>query len=200
MRQKHSLQGLFFVAPYIIGIVLFFVFPLIVSIQMSFGEVEKLSGFVIKFVGLKNFRELFLEDTTFLPMVYSTVADVIVKIPLIVVLSLLLAILVSRKIKFRDFFRVVFFLPFIFGQGVVMRLLTDLGITENVFSLQTNTVIPQSFIAYMGPSVANAVNGFLNIIVTVFWSSSVQILILLSAVQSISPSLYESASVDGATE
>lgn len=111
MRQKHSLQGLFFVAPYIIGIVLFFVFPLIVSIQMSFGEVEKLSGFVIKFVGLKNFRELFLEDTTFLPMVYSTVADVIVKIPLIVVLSLLLAILVSRKIKFRDFFRVVFFCP-----------------------------------------------------------------------------------------
>ncbi len=200
MRQKHSLQGLFFVTPYIIGIALFFVFPLVVSIQMSFGEVEKLSGFVIKFVGLKNFQELFLEDTTFLPMVYSTVADVIVKIPLIVVFSLLLAILISRKIKCKGFFRVVFFLPFIFGQGVVMRLLVDLGITENVFSLQTNTVIPPSFIAYMGPSVANAVNGFLNIIVTVFWSSSVQILILLSAVQSISPSLYESASVDGATE
>lgn len=200
LQQKRSLEGLAFTTPYIIGTIMFFLFPLIVSIRLVFGEVVKISGFQIKWTGLENLRVLFLEDITFLPMLFKEMGSILIKIPLIIVFSLMLAILISRKIRFRSMFRLIFFMPFIFGQGVVIRLLVGFGITENVFSLQSSSFIPQNIIAYMGPSVSNTVNGFLSIIVTVFWSCSMQMLVFLAGVQAIPEALYESASVDGASE
>lgn len=124
----------------------------------------------------------------------------IIQVPLIIVFSLLLAILISREIKFVGFFRVVFFLPFLLGTGHIMKQIIQQGVNMQVLAAARQVVLPDHMLAYLGPRVNEAVNNFFGIIVMVLWSSGVQILLFLTGLQSISTSLYESAKVDGATE
>ena len=103
-------------------------------------------------------------------------------------------------IKANGFFRVVFFLPFLLGTGSVMQQLMDLGINKEVLSITSSLIIPEDVVFYFGAEFNEMVVTFLSMIVSVLWNSSVQILLFLSGLQVISPSLYEAARVDGATE
>ena len=76
----------------------------------------------------------------------------------------------------------------------------DVGVDAQVLSLESVTVIPPHILSYLGENVVEMVNLLFNNIVLVLWNSGVQILLFMSGVLSISPSLYESASVDGASE
>lgn len=200
MEKRAKYEAYVFVTPLVIGIAVFFLFALFLSLRLSFGDIIKMTGFQIKWVGLDNYMKALMETPLF-PIYFGyTVNATISKTPLIVIFSLLLAIIISKKIKFRGFFRVVFFLPFILGTGYVLAQLRNMGAVGQALSIQNAVLIPVGFINYLGPQIAKLINDFLAIIVDVLWSSGVQILLFLSGLQSISPTLYESASVDGATE
>ncbi|MBQ9765762.1 MAG: sugar ABC transporter permease [Lachnospiraceae bacterium] len=200
LRQKDQLKGLFFVAPFIIGIALFFAYPIGLSIRLAFGKVENIVGFQVAFVGIENFKRAFLVDTNFIPLFLQTVGNTLLKFPLTVVFSLIIAIMLNRKIVCRGLFRVIFFIPFLLGAGVVMNQLRALGVDREVLSIMDGKIIPYNILNYFGGDIVTAVQKVFGIIVQVLWDSGVQILLFLSGLQSISPALYEAAKIDGATE
>lgn len=200
MERRHKMEAYVFMTPLIIGIIAFFAFPLFISIKLSFGKIIKMAGFKIEWSGFEHYIKAFVWDVNFIPMLVDVMRQVIIQVPLIIVFSLLLAILISREIKFVGFFRVVFFLPFLLGTGHIMKQIIQQGVNMQVLAAARQVVLPDHMLAYLGPRVNEAVNNFFGIIVMVLWSSGVQILLFLTGLQSISTSLYESAKVDGATE
>lgn len=200
MTTRHKLEGLFFVTPFIIGLIIFFVFPFFMSIKLSFGKIENIVGFDVNWSGLGNYMRAFLMDVNFIPTFLKVVKDTLVESPLIIIFALLIAILINKDIKGRGFFRTVFFIPFLLGTGEVMRQLLSQGVDKQVLSLADGSLIPKEILMYFGPQVVGMVEEVFGMLVTVLWSCGVQILLFLSGLQGISPALYESAKVDGATE
>lgn len=198
--KRQVLEGITFILPFIFGTLMFFMFPLYVSIKLSFGKLVKLQGFVIEWLGLNNYLRAFIFDTSFIPMLLQTIKKTLIQVPLIIVFSVMLSILVNKNIRLKGFFRTVFFLPFLLGTGDVMNQILGLGLDEQIFAFAGSNLLPKELLLYLGPRIVIAIENFFSIIVVILWNSGVQILLLLSGLQSIPNSLYESANVDGATE
>jgi len=197
---KDKLKGLVFVSPFIIGVILFFIYPIYMSVKLSFGKLDNIVGFKVSWIGIENYLRAFTIDMEFAPMFLSVVRDTLVRVPMIIILALIISILINQDIKGRTLFRIAFFIPFLLGNGEVMRQLIYQGVDKQVLSIADGDIIPYEILNYFGSTIVNAVQTVLGIIVTVLWSSGVQILLFLSGLQSISPALYEAAKIDGATQ
>lgn len=197
---RDKLKGLVFVSPFIIGLMIFFAYPIYISLKLSFGKVDNIVGFKISWVGIENYVRAFMLDTDFIPMFLSVVKDTLIEFPLTIVLSLIIAIILNKNIKGRALFRVAFFIPFLLGTGEVMRQLLYQGVDKQVLSITDGSIIPYNILNYFGDTIVTAVQNVFGTIVSVLWGSGVQILLFLAGLQSISPALYEAAKIDGATE
>jgi ABC-type sugar transport system permease subunit len=197
---KDKLKGLVFVSPFIIGVILFFIYPIYMSVKLSFGKLDNIVGFKVSWIGIENYLRAFTIDMEFAPMFLSVVRDTLVRVPMIIIFALIISILINQDIKGRTLFRIAFFIPFLLGNGEVMRQLIYQGVDKQVLSIADGDIIPYEILNYFGSTIVNAVQTVLGIIVTVLWSSGVQILLFLSGLQSISPALYEAAKIDGATQ
>lgn len=197
-------EAYIFLIPFLIGAAIFLLYPLLMTIKLSFGELSGGSNFDLHWRSFShffdNYTKALLVDTTFVPVLLEEVKTMVIRTPLIMAFSLILAICISRKIRLRGFFRFSFFLPFLLGTGNVLQQMLNVGVDTQVLSLESVTVIPPYILSYLGDNVVEVVNMFFSNVVLVLWNSGVQILLFMSGIQSISPSLYESASVDGATE
>lgn len=200
LHQREQFKGYIFVLPFIIGLVLFFLYPIGMSLRLSFGRITKIVGLKTEFVGFENYIKAFIVDTTFLPALWKAFSKTLVNFPLTIILSLIIAILLNRDIKGRGFFRVVFFIPFLLGSGEVMTQLLNQGVAKSVLNIMDGRIIPYNVLAYFGTTIMDAVQSVFSVLIEVLWGAGVQILIFLSGLQSISPSLYEAAKIDGATE
>lgn len=200
LHTRNSLKGLVFVAPFIIGIFAFFLYPIYLSLRLSFGSDVKIVGMKVSGFTLEHFVKAFVVDVNFLPTFLETVRKTLTEFPLIIILSLIIAVLLNRDIKCRGLFRVIFFIPFLLGSGEIMRQLLNQGVDRAVLSVMDGRLIPYNVLSYFGSTITDAVQTILGLLVTVLWGSGVQILLFLSGLQSISPSLYEAARIDGATE
>lgn len=198
MAQKHSLEALIFLTPWLIGLCLFFLWPILVSVRLSFSDVVRFKGFVMEWVGLKNYEYIFFYDINFVPMFVQTVRDTLLNTPICVVFSLVIAILLNRKMVGRGFFRAAFFIPVLLGSGYVMKQM--LGMGADGTTLTTGIVVPELIAKLMGHQLTEFLQTVLDRITVVLWKSGVQIVLFLAGLQSISNSLYEAARVDGATE
>ena len=200
MRTKDRMKRLVFVSQFIICVMAFFVYPVFLSLRLSFGKIDNIIGLKISWAGLTNYLRAFLIDVNFVPIFLQVVKDTIVKFPLTIVLSLIIAIMVNRDIKGKGMFRVIFFIPFLLGTGEVMKQLLNQGVDTQVLSITDGRIIPYNVLNYFGGTVVEAVQNVLGVIVLVLWGCGVQILLFLAGLQSISPALYEAAKIDGATE
>jgi ABC-type sugar transport system permease subunit len=200
MSTREALEGLFFVSPFIVGIILFFAYPIIMSLWLSISNIDNIIGLKTSFAGIVNYTRAFFLDVTFVPTFLATVRDTLIKFPLTIILSLIISILINKDIVGRGFFRVAFFVPFLLGSGEVMQQLINQNVDKQVLSVLDGSIIPYNVLNYFGMTVVDAVQNVFGMIVTVLWGSGVQILLFLSGLQGISPALYESAKIDGATE
>lgn len=193
-----------FLIPFLLGAAIFLVYPLFTTVKLSFGELSGGSSFDLHWREFSsffdNYTKALLVDTTFVPILLDEVKTMVIRTPLIMAFSLILAICISRNIKLRGFFRFSFFLPFLLGTGNVLQQMLNVGVDTQVLSLESVTIIPPYILSYLGDNVVEVVNMFFSNVVLVLWNSGVQILLFMSGIQSIPLSLYESASVDGATE
>jgi len=198
--RRKRLTGYVFLSPWLLASVFLLFFPILFSLLLSFSTPVNLNKMQLDFVGLENYIKAFVSDVDFVFSFVTVVRETLTNLPMILVFSLLIAIMLSREIKGRGFFRSAFFLPVLLGTGFVMRQILGQGVDQSAMEVARGILLPPQVQAYMGPEVSGVIGEFLGRITVVMWKSGVQIVIFLAGIQKIPLSLYESARVDSATE
>ena len=208
---KRKLLGFTFLIPFLLGFFMFFAKPLVETFRYSFNKItiDEVGNMVFNPVGLQNYIDLFVSEvstnqTQILRVLSDENTNMLINVPLISLLALFLALLANRQFKGRAIVRMIFFLPIILGLEVVTDMLT---VTTGGDWVQAGGgLFAESFVArllvrytsipmtYLRPIIQ-----FVENIFTVISRSGVQTLVFLAALQSISPSMYEVAKIEGAT-
>jgi ABC-type sugar transport system permease subunit len=198
LSMQRTLEGYFFVAPWVLGFMIFLAWPLFQSFYLSFHELQATSLSDLKFRGIDNYKEAFFIDARFLPRLNDTLKNNLLDVPIIMIFSLFSAILANQKIRGVIGFRAVFFLPLVIGSAQVIQQLFAQGVGGAVLSQGVD--IQELVFQYIGPDAVQGVTDLLNRLVFVLWRTGVQMLIFLAGLNAVSPVLYEAARVDGATD
>jgi len=199
LKQKENAKGYIFILPFIIGFVFFFTYPLIQSFIWSFGDVSVQNDAALSLTGIGNYVYALRSDPNFYKLVYTSVIEMVLRLPFILIFSFIMANFLKPKFRGRNVFRVIFFLPVILSSGIVtsmenFSLVQDLSGLVTVSSLQ-EFLLDMNFPSFLAEYISEAVDG----VTVIVNNSGIQILIFLAALQSISPSIYEAASIEGAT-
>jgi Binding-protein-dependent transport system inner membrane component. len=196
MARREERYGYLFILPWLIGVVAFLIVPLVQSFQYALADIRITPlGRVIRFVGIENYTQIWLEDAEFPVGLMGYLWQTLLSVPVIVTFALIIAMLLNSKIRFRGLFRLIFFLPVIIVSGPVMNMLTSQGAaTIPALNIQA---ISNTMNQFLPGALASAVTEVFSNMIMILWYSGVQILIFLSALQKIDDSLYEAAKIDG---
>lgn len=197
LRTKDALLGSVFMTPWLIGLLVFVMFPLFYSIWLSLCQVEfSANGIVTSFVGVRWYKEALSADANFIKNMVSTLKFIVFSTPMILVFSIVLALLLNRPLKGRAFFRALYFFPVIIISGPVVSKLMD----NAAFSI----INAEQFAVYqvlqnLPDLISVPLCYIFDNIVIILWYSGVQTLIILAGLQKIGDPIYEAASIDGAS-
>ncbi len=186
--DKEYTSAWIFIAPAILGTMIFIIIPVICSFGLSFAKWDLLNS--IEFVGLSNYAELFKDDL-FYKILLNTVVFALSTSILGVIIPLVLAAIINSKIRGSEFFKTAYFLPFITPMvviGIVWAWIFDpnIGFLSQILHIHINWLYDSRFAM---PAL---------IIVSVWKLIGYNMIIFLSALSSISQSLFEAAKIDGA--
>ena len=210
-RTKRKINGFIFVLPFVIGFITFFLMPLANTVYYSFNKigVADQGGMTYEWVGIQNYIDLFTTEVTTDSQTMARLfteqnLHMLLSVPLIVIFSLFMALLANQKFKGRAIVRLLFFLPIILGIDVVVDMLT---MTTGTESLDTGSnLLSGSYVTLFLVRVLNVprrilypIMNYVSNIFELISQAGVQTLVYLTALQSISPSLYEVAKMEGAT-
>ncbi|HEY6951666.1 MAG TPA: sugar ABC transporter permease [Bacteroidota bacterium] len=193
-HHRRPRTGYWFTLPYAIFFLTFISYPLVFSFILLFHRWNVVTP--MEWVGLKNFERL-IRDPLFFKAIGNTIRFLLIHIPLQIVVALGFAVLLNTKLRLRGFFRAIYFLPvvvsgvvvtilwqqlFAYDAGVLNRLLTAVGLARVPWLIDPNVAMPA--VALMAT-----------------WKNvGIYIVLFLVGLQNIPAELYESASLDGATE
>ena len=216
LDKKKARAGWIFVLPFILGFLLIYIPVIWQSISFSFSEINYIQGggYITEFVGLNNYKNALFTDASYVTTLTSGLEQMILEIPAIIFFSLFVAILLNQKMVGRAAFRAIFFIPVILSTGLIAEI--DAGNTlsdqmgsagsidtgsENAAAEIVSSVDIQSLFSNMliGSELATTVTGFVNNIFDIVNRSGVQMLIFLAGLQGISPAIYESCQMEGAS-
>jgi ABC-type sugar transport system permease subunit len=193
--RRNWLYGYLFLLPWLAGIFMFVLVPLINSFNFSLHTVRMTPmGMLLLPVGFKNYHDLFVLDISFLQTLIGLFLRIIPETAIIVSFSLIISLLLNRRFKGRTFFRSIFFLPVIIATGPVMAELVGQGVAT-VPIVNVNAI--SEAIAFLPEVVVETIAELFQSLILILWNSGVQILIFLSGLQKVSPALYEAAKIDG---
>lgn len=209
--------GNLFIAPWVFGVVLFVVVPVFTFLRYGFSDIEFTSaGIETTFVGLKHYKYVFTEYPYYADSFRSSLTSMITSLPIIVALSLILAIILNQKFYGRTFARAVFFLPVIIAAGVVMDVVNGFGMSDQVTSAVTagadaGAAASSSdymeiidFVALLErfdlpDQINNILVTYLTDTFNLIWKCGIQILLFVAGLQTIPSQLYEAGKVEGIT-
>ena len=202
--------------PFLAGFFLLFFGVYVNSLRYSFMNVRLLGqgGFEQIWTGLSNYLFLLREEPNYTVNIQASVVEMVMFVLFITIFSLFIAVLLNRKMPGRAFFRAMFFVPVILATGFIARADMESMILNNITtSLGTEsgaTAVSEGMFSYwnvqellwalnFSPMLTGIVTIAANRIVDIINGSGIQILIFLAGLQSISPHIYESANIDGAS-
>lgn len=196
MHGRNALTGSIFVLPWVIGFLIFTLYPIIYSIALSLNDVSisTEAGMQLTWKGFDYYYEALRIDTTFLTALGNNVLFICCATPIVLVFSLIIAILLNKSFVGRTIFRVLFFLPVIIMSGSVIQEL--LGSYTIDFATMSETVY--NFLNTLPEFFRKPIFFALENLVLILWYSGVQILLFLAGLQKVGRTLYEAAEIDGA--
>lgn len=184
--------GWLFIMPWLIGFLLFTVFPFIASLYLSFCSYDVLSA--PRWIGLANYRDLLLNDPLFYKALYNTLCYAVFSIPLGVAAGIGLALLLDMNLRGISIYRTIFFLPSIVP--VVAASMLWLWILNPQIGLVNGLL---AHIGIKGPAwLGSASWSKTSLIVMSIWGVGGAMIIYLAGLKDIPLHLYEAALVDGA--
>ena len=193
---NQNLSAYLFLLPWIIGFLVFVLYPLFYTIILSFNNVVKdINGWNNTFTGLENYITAFVRNTNFTPLLIEFIIMELSYVPAILVLSLILAILLNTKIKFRSGFRLIFFFPVVVMSGPV---LSQLGSSRATELIDVSSILVFRMIANYSDTLAGVLVGIFNNFSTILWFTGIPIVLFLNGLQKINSQLFEAAQIDGA--
>lgn len=199
LTRKKAITGLLFITPWILGALIFLLYPLVTSFWYSLNNIRITPiGKNFNFIKMGNFTQILLTDPEFPTQIIEYIVSILISVPVINVFALIIAIMLNQKIRFRGLFRMIFFLPVIIVSGSVMGMLTSEGA---VTLSSVDTLAIQGAIATFLPRyLAEPISDVFTNMIMILWFSGVQILIFLSGLQKLDESMYEAAKIDGGSD
>ena len=187
-EKRKALYGYGFISLWMVGTLLFFIIPLFKSLYYS---------------------KVLFSDPNYTEYLGDTLLETLWKTPLVLIFSLFIAVILNQKFKGRALSRAIFFLPVIIATGPVYKIINgDMGTTGNTgadqFSTMFSTDMVGSLLEFLGiyglsDNMSTIISTVTDNIFGIVWSSGIQILLFLAALQNIPPSAKEAAQMEGAT-
>jgi len=204
---KRARTGFLFILPFIIGFIFFMLQPLYVSMQMSLSRYVINTG-EMTWNNFYNYNYAFNTDPDYNRMLVDEISRMAINVIATLVMSFVIAVILNQKFKGRIICRIIFFLPVILSSGVLP------GIETSSSSLNLINSMSQAMGDSSGVNISAALEDLLSVsgvasqvfdvifqmidaIYDIVMASGIQIIVFLSGLQSISPSLYEAADVEG---
>lgn len=224
-QGKKVVWSFIFLSPVIIGFLLFFIYPLIMSAIYSISQFRPLpeGGFdivigefikengdgtttVIKDL-FYNFKVALQENRHFPVELVNTIKNTVIDVFVITIFSLLVAVMLNGEFKGRGIVRAIFFLPVIFNSEAITQALSKYQHVDALLNQMGSGALTAVFNLEMfliNAGIPNTLITFLTSITTAIYRtisySGIQILIFLAAIQSVPGHLYEAATIEGATQ
>lgn len=217
-RKTHGIEtikrryGMAFVAPWVFGVIVFVLIPLITSFIYSISRVSiGAGGLNTELIGFKHYYNLLFKNANYGDLLVESLTGIFTSLPIIIALSLIFAIILNQQFKGRMIMRAIFFLPVIFASDVVMSVMS--GDTSSASLSATLNDMGGNTMAYMEAVDFSAILQRLNLpaelndlmeeylqeTFNLIWSCGVQTLLFIAGLQTIPKQLYEVGKVEGAT-
>ncbi len=209
--SKKSLYGYGFIGLWLLGTLIFFLIPLVKSLWYSFNEVSIDTGSMItEWAGFDKYKGVLTSDPYYTEYLRDTLIETAWKTPMILIFSLFIAVILNQKFRGRVIARAVFFLPVIIATGPVYKIISgDMNTTGNAgggmqFSTMFSTDLMGELLQFLGiyglsDRMSDMISAIADNVFSIVWSSGIQILLFLGALQNIPPSAKEAAELEGAT-
>ena len=191
---NENIVGYVFIAPFIIGFLVFTVYPLLSSLYFSFTKFSGLG--TPEWIGLLNYKRMFFLDPRYIKSLKVTFVYVFIYVPLRLTFALIVAMLFKAGGRIIAAYRTMFYLPSVIGgsvavavvwrqlwgyDGVINRFLISIGLMEEQFSF-----------------IGSKETALMTIIILAIWQFGSPMLVFIAGLKDIPMSLYEAATVDGA--
>ena len=190
-REKSEFRwGWLFILPTMIGLIVLNIYPCFQTIYQSFFKTGDFGKGNI-FVGLKNYQKVF-HDAEVWRSLLNTIEYTVLEVPLSIVIALILAAMLNRKMKGRDAFRTIFFLPMVAAPAAIAMVWkwlynTNFGLINNLFKIKVNWV--------SDPKIA-----IISLAAIGIWSViGYNMVLFLAGLQDVPRDYYEAAAIDGAS-
>ncbi|MBE5794194.1 MAG: sugar ABC transporter permease [Clostridiales bacterium] len=209
MKARSARTGTLFILPFIIGFLLFMAKPMVESFIMSFNDVALIpgQGYEQTYVGLNNYKHALTVDPEYNKYLVEEVGQMAINTIATLVMSFVIAVILNQEFKGRTLCRAIFFLPVILSSGVLPGIehqneFYDMmaGMAEQLgeSGVDLSTTLQELLsVSGVGGQVFEVVFTMIDSIYDIVMASGIQIIVFLSGLQSISPSLYEAADVEG---
>lgn len=182
-------NGLLFIAPGLLGFIIFYIWPFLISLGYSFMS-KPINGV---FVGIQNFIQLF-QSQPYLKALYNTVIFIGICVPLNMVLSLLIAMLINKSGRYKSLYILIFLIPLVIPSGSTVFFWKTLFSYDGFIN---------NFLISMGLSKVNwletGYSRFVIILIFIWKNFGYNMVLFLAGLNNIPKEYYEAASVDGAS-
>jgi multiple sugar transport system permease protein len=191
-RTREALAAYGFLSPWIVGMLLLTIGPMLYSLYLSFTRYNLMTP--AQWVGFDNYVRMFTADPRYLASVGVTLRYVAISVPLLLVVSLLVAMVLNKGLAFLSGYRAAFYLPSLIASSVAIAVLWRQVFGQNGI---VNEVL--ALVGIEGGSwIGNPGTALYTLVVLHVWSFGSTMIIFLAGLRQVPKELYEAAAVDGA--
>ncbi|TVY10284.1 carbohydrate ABC transporter permease [Paenibacillus cremeus] len=189
-----SIAGYLFISPWLLGLLLLTMWPMLQSAYYSFTKFTLLEA--PQWIGVRNYERIFADDDMFRQSLKVTLLFVVLSVPIKLFSALMVAILLNKKMKGISFYRTFIYLPSLIGSSIAVAILW-----KNIFGIDGFINRFLSVFGIKGTSwVSDPSTALGTLILLVAWQFGSSMVIFLAGLKQISAELYEASSVDGASK